>query len=426
MKYIFRTTVVMAVAIFLNACKKEWNELGSELVVSNNLELLLVDDQEIQISVVKEDSLITLNRPTSFIGSTSDPYFGSTNASLYTEFRLPSSGVEFGASAQVDSIFLFLEISGYYGDTLCALNISAREMIESIETTIIDSADVESSVTIYSTDDFDFHQEVIGNIEQIFQPNSNPQLKLTLSNDFGQHFLDADPANFENNETFQDFFSGLYITASKNTENGLLLELDLLNELSKITMYYSNDQADSLSYDFQINSSADRMTRWSHDYSVSEIEEALNMEYTTQGYVQGGVGLRTYIELPNLNSLKESNYVFHSAELIIPYISNELDSIFYSPDKLGLAAVNNEGNLEVLNEDQNIMGSAYFDGNRNDLSKTFTFNISRYIHKVIQEGYTNRLALYVPSSVSQPERVIINNHAIDSTGLQLKMLVSYY
>ena len=167
------------------------------------------------------------------------------------------------------------------------------------------------------------------------------------------------------------------------------------------------------------------MTNWSHDYSNTEIESAINMDYVSQGYVQGGVGLRTYIELPDINSLKDSNYVFHSAELIIPYISTEVDSIFYSPSKLGLAAVNSKGSLEVLTEDQNIQGSVYFDGNRNETSQTYTFNIARYIHKVVYEGYTNRLALYVPTSIAQPERLIINNNAIDSTGLRLNLLVSH-
>ena len=98
---------------------------------------------------------------------------------------------------------------------------------------------------------------------------------------------------------------------------------------------------------------------------------------------------------------------------------------FYSPGKLGLAAVNSDGNLEVLTEDQNIQGSVYFDGNRNESTQTYTFNIARYVHKAVEEGYTNRLALYVPTSVSQPERVIINNHSADSTGIRLKMLVSH-
>ena len=425
MKHILRPIATLAVAILFTSCKKEWNELGSQLVVSDDLELFSFDEQEIKISVVKEDSLRSLNSSTSYIGYLNDPYFGNTSASLYTEFRIPSTDVNFGLSAQADSIVLSLDIAGYYGDTLSPLTISVREMLETIETTTTDTLDVETVVNIYSSDDFDVDLQLLNNAQQELLPIASSKLNITLSNAFAQQFLDADPANYADNEAFQSFFNGLYIAADQGLENGLLLELDLLNESSKLTLYYHNEISDSLSYDFQINSSADRMTRWSHDYSATEIESALNMDFVTQGYVQGGVGLRTYVELPDLNSLKDSNYVFHSAELIIPYISNELDSIFYGPSKLGLAAVNSDGNLEVLTEDQNIQGSTYFDGNRDETTETYTFNIARYIHKVVQEGYTNRLALYVPTSVSQPQRLIINNNAEDGTGLQLKLLVSH-
>jgi len=425
MKHIFLPIATMAIAILFTACKKEWNELGSQLVVSDDLELFSFDEQEIKISVVKEDSLRSLNSSTSYIGYLNDPYFGYTSASLYTEFRIPSTDVDFGVSAQVDSIVLSLDIAGYYGDTLSPLTISVREMLEPIETTTTDTLDVETVVNIYSTDDFDVDPQLLNNAQQELLPIASSKLKITLSNTFAQQFLDADSANFSDNEAFQSFFNGLYIAVNQGLENGLLLELDLLNESSKLTLYYHNEISDSLSYDFQINSSADRMTRWSHDYSATEIESALNMEFVSQGYVQGGVGLRTYVELPDLNSLKDSSYVFHSAELIIPYISNELDSIFYGPSKLGLAAVNSDGNLEVLTEDQNIQGSTYFDGNRDEITQTYTFNIARYIHKVVQEGYTNRLALYVPTSVSQPQRLIINNNAQDGSGLRLKLLVSH-
>ena len=424
MKNILRPIATMAVAILFTACKKEWNELGSQLVVSDDLELFSFDEQEIKISVVKEDSLRSLNSNTSYIGYLNDPYFGNTSASLYTEFRIPSTDVNFGLSAQADSIVLSLDIAGYYGDTLSPLTISVREMLETIETTTTDTLDVETVVNIYSTDDFDVDPQILNNAQQEFLPIASSKLNISLSNTFAQQFLDVDSTNFADNEAFQSFFNGLYIAVDQGLENGLLLELDLLSESSKLTLYYHNEFSESLSYDFQINTSADRMTRWSHDYSATEIESALNMEFVSQGYVQGGVGLRTYVELPDLNILKDSNYVFHSAELIIPYISNELDSIFYGPSKLGLAAVNSDGNLEVLTEDQNIQGSTYFDGNRDETTQTYTFNIARYIHKVVQEGYTNRLAIYVPTSVSQPQRLIINNNAQDGAVLRLKLLVS--
>ncbi len=425
MKNTLWPTAVIAVALLFSACKKEVNGLGSQLVVSDQLELLSFDDQPIKIAVVKEDSLTTLNRQTVFVGSINDPDFGGTTASFYTELRMPSSEVTFGTMPQADSMILSLELAGYYGDTLSPLSISVMQMLEPIETTTTDSLDTQSSVNIYSNVDFDIDPQALGSLEFLFQNSGSTGLKMTLSNSFAQSFLDADPSNFSDNAAFQSFINGLYVTAVNGTDQGLLLELDLLSASSKLSIYYHNNEADSLSYDFQINSSADRMTRWAHDYSATEIEEAINSEDASRGYVQGSVGLRTYIDLPELSSLKDSNYVFHSAELSIPYIESETATIFSSPVQLGLAAVNSEGNLELLTEDQSIQGSAYFDGSRNELAQTYTFNIARYIHKVVEEGYTNRLALYVPYSVSQPERVIINNDSEDSVGVRLKLFVSH-
>jgi hypothetical protein len=164
------------------------------------------------------------------------------------------------------------------------------------------------------------------------------------------------------------------------------------------------------------------MTRWSHDYSSTNIESLLLEDNIDVAYVQGGAGLRTYIILPSLESLKDSNYVIHKAELTFPYFFSVNDSVFTIPSKLGLAAVNSEGKLEVLTEDQNIQGASYFDGNSNVLDQTYTFNIARYIHKVIAEGYTNKLALYVPSSVLNPERVLLSNGT--ENPIRLKLFVS--
>ena len=116
--------------------------------------------------------------------------------------------------------------------------------------------------------------------------------------------------------------------------------------------------------------------------------------------------------------------MIHKAELTVPYISTDLDSIYATPSQLGLAAVNADGKLEALTEDQNVGGATYFDGNRNELNQEYKFNIARYVHKVIEEDYSSQLALYVPSSISQPERVLINNQFADSIGLSLKLFVS--
>lgn len=417
-----RISVLFLLICLFSACKKNWNELGSQLIATENITVLSFDSLKIKASIHKEDSLSSLNTSSYFLGSFTDADFGSTDASIYTEFRMPSSDVVFGENAQADSIVLSFQIEGFYGDTSSALNISVKEMLEEITSSTTDSSGQDSSIVIYTDQDFLIDNATIGSLSYTAASSGATLVNINLTNEFAQSFLDAETLNFEDNTAFQSFFKGLYISCDQFTSQGMLLELDLLDVSSKLTLYYQNSESDSLSYDFQINSNADKMTRWSHDYSTTNIPNLIGEEDLEQAYVQGSVGYRTYLTLPSLESLKDSNYVIHKAELTIPYFYNENDSVFSIPSKLGLAAVNSQGGLEILSEDQNIQGSSYFDGNSNILDQTYTFNIARYAHKVIEQGYTNKLAIYVPSSVISPERVLLLNDDVNS--IKLKLFVS--
>mgnify|MGYP001979556855 FL=1 len=421
-KPMVRISILFLLICLFSACKKNWNELGSQLIATENITVLSFDSLKIKASIHKEDSLSSLNTSSYFLGSFTDADFGSTDASIYTEFRMPSSDVVFGENAQADSIVLSFQIEGFYGDTSSALNISVKEMLEEITSSTTDSSGQDSSIVIYTDQDFLIDNTTIGSLSYTAASSGATLVNINLTNEFAQSFLDAETLNFEDNTAFQSFFKGLYISCDQFTSQGMLLELDLLDVSSKLTLYYQNSESDSLSYDFQINSNADKMTRWFHDYSTTNIPNLIGEEDLEQAYVQGSVGYRTYLTLPSLESLKDSNYVIHKAELTIPYVYNENDSVFGIPSKLGLAAVNSQGGLEILSEDQNIQGSSYFDGNSNTLDQTYTFNIARYVHKVIEQGYTNRLAIYVPSSVISPERVLISNDAVNS--IKLKLFVS--
>ena len=421
-KPMLKISVLFLLICLFSACKKNWNELGSQLIATENITVLSFDSLKIKASIHKEDSLSSLNTSSYFLGSFTDADFGSTNANIYTEFRMPSSDVVFGENAQADSIVLSFQIEGFYGDTSSALNISVKEMLEEITSSTTDSSGQDSSIVIYTDQDFLIDNTTIGSLSYTAASSGATLVNINLTNEFAQSFLDAETLNFEDNTAFQSFFKGLYISCDQFTSQGMLLELDLLDVSSKLTLYYQNSESDSLNYDFQINSNADKMTRWSHDYSTTNIPNLIGEEDLVQAYVQGSVGYRTYLTLPSLESLKDSNYVIHKAELTIPYIYNENDSVFSIPNKLGLAAVNSQGGLEILSEDQNIQGSSYFDGNSNILDQTYTFNIARYVHKVIEQGYTNKLAIYVPSSVISPERVLISNDDVNS--IKLKLFVS--
>ncbi|MDG1145922.1 MAG: DUF4270 family protein, partial [Flavobacteriales bacterium] len=264
-----RISILFLLICLFSACKKNWNELGSQLIATENITVLSFDSLKIKASIHKEDSLSSLNTSSYFLGSFTDADFGSTDASIYTEFRMPSSDVVFGENAQADSIVLSFQIEGFYGDTSSALNISVKEMLEEITSSTTDSSGQDSSIVIYTDQDFLIDNTTIGSLSYTAASSGATLVNINLTNEFAQSFLDAETLNFEDNTAFQSFFKGLYISCDQFTSQGMLLELDLLDVSSKLTLYYQNSESDSLSYDFQINSNADKMTRWSHDYSTT-------------------------------------------------------------------------------------------------------------------------------------------------------------
>jgi hypothetical protein len=109
-KPMLKISVLFLLICLFSACKKNWNELGSQLIATENITVLSFDSLKIKASIHKEDSLSSLNTSSYFLGSFTDADFGSTDASIYTEFRMPSSDVVFGENAQADSIVLSFQI----------------------------------------------------------------------------------------------------------------------------------------------------------------------------------------------------------------------------------------------------------------------------------------------------------------------------
>jgi hypothetical protein len=67
------------------------------------------------------------------------------------------------------------------------------------------------------------------------------------------------------------FLRGLYVTAEPVNENGSILYFNLPSILSRLTIYYSNDEQDSLRYEYTITSSDARFNKFDHlDYQDAE------------------------------------------------------------------------------------------------------------------------------------------------------------
>ena len=237
-----------------------------------------------------------------------------------------------------------------------------------------------------------------------------PQLRTLLDNSFGQLLLNnAAMGNLIDNASFQSLLNGIYITTENTT--GLLSEEGNIVHFkmgeSKITLYYKNSTADSLSYDFSLGSVA-RFNNFKHDYSTALINPLLDVQINnptppTQNatvFVQSMAGVKTKVEFPYLMRWVDNGRIgVNKAELLISVDTNLLDlyklDTFASPAALIVFGINDNGTIYAIPDA--FEGATYFGGTYNSGTVQYKFNIARYIQQVL-DGDRNNNGLYILAS----------------------------
>jgi hypothetical protein len=244
-----------------------------------------------------------------------------------------------------------------------------------------------------------------------------PQLRIKLSDDFGQSILDADPLVFDNNEKWLEFMKGLKITTEPVMSGGGMMMFDMFAANTILTLYYKNDSQDTLEFTFLSNENCARFTNFNHnDYmeaSPAFKAQVLNGD-TSQGeelyYLQGMGGVKAQIRLPDIQEFFADGPVsINEAKLVFNVIDD--GSELTPPTQLGLAIIDEEGDYQ-LRPDAN-EPTAYYGGYLDGDDNKYFFRISQYIQQVLTGNSPNYpLILLVSGGSFKANRVIM--HGPDS------------
>jgi len=365
------------------------------------------------------------------IGSLRDPVFGLTNVGFYTQFLLSSTGQEFGEERVLDSLVLQLKYYGIYADTNTVLVAHVYELKERIYHDSVYYSNL--TVPVYESD--------YGNISFVARPNDSvvvgedtiaPVLRLNLSNinpGLGEKLLAADTSDMEDNETFWNYFQGLYVIAEPAQSSGCVVQFDLSSSMSRLILYYHNSDASDLIFNYPISTSVARVSRYEHDYSVADEEfkqQVINNDTalgTNKFYVQGFGGVNAFIKLPFITKWRKlGNIAINEAKLELN--GYETEPLWGAPNQLSLYKVNENGdntNLTDINE-----GDSYFGGYYHQSTNSYTFRITRYIQSLINDTTMKSygLSLYVTSPWVTPNRFIFNGQQADSSAI-IKLKIVY-
>lgn len=377
---------IIVSVLLLGACKKP--EFDSEFLVPEDA-LSLYSDSSIIVNTLleREDSVRSDELSMNLLGSFHDPLLGMVQAGIYAQVRMAASNLDFGTSPQADSMVLILPYNGgYYGDISNANGMQQFTVYRLNETMATDSV-------YYSNDTLAYDALPIGSSGPIKPAPADsvvisgkkqrPQLRIKLSNELAQEFLN-NQASFTDNASFLQFFKGLHIKSGLIADqpgNGAILDFRLTSG-SGIELHYHNSSDDSLVVAFGINENSARFTAFNRSYS-QEVINQLNTPLQNQqnAYVANMAGLRTRIALPNLYSWAANRkLIINKARLIVPVDPTDLDKYPANPI---LSLVTKDSTGKLLNTLDNLSGEDYAGGSFDATKKEYTFNLARQIQALL-------------------------------------------
>jgi hypothetical protein len=412
---------------FFLSCKKDPQTLGYDLIENNPLEVVFCDTVTVVAYSQLEDTIRTDETTYSLLGSFYDPVFGKTHASVFTQISLSSTNPDFGTNPQCDSLVFSLQYSGFYGDTTTIHTFRLYEITESL---LLDTSYYSYQSAAYDPVELASYTFAPHPYDSVLIDTTyyEPHLRFTMGPALGNKILSAPATALDSNSSFREYFKGLAIIPddiATGPGQGSLLYFNFYANISRINLYYHNDEEDSLSYRITLNSTSN--ARFAHfDHFGYDQASDLFRQQLIQGdsilgkdlvYLQSTGGVKVKIEFPYLlNLVRDNNIAINEAQLI--FYNQDPDGIYPAPEKLALYG-KNDSTLFYLDDQSE--SDDYFDGNYNE--PRYRFRISRYIQEVLLGEESNiGLYLFTTGASTNASRVILNGPLAPANKMELRLI----
>ncbi len=390
-KTIFKTLLILFIsAVVFIGCKKP-EDIGQKVVAlpGEKLNVHFTDTVSIISHSFLQDSIQTKSASEQLLGGIFDPVFGSTSAGIYTQFRLDENNLDFGSNPKLDSIVLGFDYAGFYGDTSAVQHIKVYRLEGdmSVDSVYFSNSSVQTAVNpIFDKDVvFDLKDSVV-----LVGGKVRPHLRLRLDPSFGDDILSkSGQVELSNNESFLKFMKGLYVVAGKKDNGGGLAYMDLNSIFSQLTLYYHNDDKDSLFKHFVINRNCAFFSTFNHfnyQNASTEFKNQVILKDSSLGdnvfYLQPTGGVRTYLNFPYLkNFISQHQIAIQQANLIVNIDPSSDTTAYPAPKRISVVGINEKGQNIFLTDYYE--GGAYYGGQYEPSKNQYVFNITHSIQELL-------------------------------------------
>jgi len=412
---------LMIFAILTGGCENDPDEIGIGIQPdSEKLNVLFTDTVSVFAHSVYVDSIRSDETSRTMLGSYYDPVFGVSTSSLALQLYLSSSSIELGDSPVLDSMVMSLEYTSAvltgsddlvaYGDTTTPQTFRIYELDDTLSV----------NSNYYSNYEVPVKQAEIGSLT--FEPRPTDsitidttkykaRLSIKMEESFVDKFRDASADDFASLESFLSFFKGLCIKPDEVISGGAILFFNTSSLYTRMTLYYSNAEEDSLEYYFPIASSSARYMNFKHNYNLAspEFQNQLNGD-TTMGeqklYFQSMAGVATIVEIPHFKKLADlQDVALNEAKLIITNYNSDDELI--PPSEFVLSYIKPDGTYGWVTDQ--LEGTTYFGGEYDESNGQVYFRLTQQLQKTLKtDTIPPRYYLGISGASILPSRMVCN------------------
>lgn len=423
---------------------EEADQIGLDLIQSP-VYMSATDTITLQAMTVHDDSVATSIGNFKVLGIIDDPVFGKTRASIYTETTLLANNITLGENPMLDSIHLVLAYEGgYYGLLPTQQTIKVYELSENFP----------ESDTLFSNSLIAHDPKLLtrnpNGFKTGFSPRDSvlvdsilrvPQIRIPLSESFGQKFIEADSANFENVPNYLEFFKGLYITTGDDLEGfgtnedhhppGSMVRINMPAPATTLELFYRSED-DTLLMVFPVDQLTRHFTASQH-MGYDDVHVALREQILYQNqywadsllFVQSLGMVRADIHMPYFDAMIYQPWLINKAEIVVPVQEGFACEIFPEPPQMLLMRKSEKDGLSFPAD--YALGVDYYGGLYDEVKQQYVFNITQYLQQLIDGEYENEgLALITARNHDRPGRVVLHGPGRTENPMRLVLYYSVF
>ena len=228
---LFTVGLTLGATMLLSNCNDDISLVGPSIQPESDKITVFQDSIRFKASTVQLDSIYarTVN---GLLGELYDPLYGNLKSDYICQFYCPE-GFKFKHTpidGRIDSMIYQITYSSWVGDSLAPMQVQIYQVTKPLQKdyyTNIDPADFCDMQTSLGTKTYTAYDTSIPDWQREIDDTSDPDyyvphVHVRMPQSLGQHIYDEtlnNPASFETQEAFNNFFPGLYVTTTYGTGN---------------------------------------------------------------------------------------------------------------------------------------------------------------------------------------------------------------